>query len=514
MAQPHSGVACVLVVGFHHTEGNRVEWTWPQNGPDPSSLGVLSETYDTDILPFLAIPDGAHLTDSDYAFFRLPPRHSDGESEEEPAADGGAVAVASASEPQPLYGVACFRQVASKDLVVVSADVSRSSVQKAVCILSWEPNFSWLLGRAAPITEQYFSQLNFEERDILKDLYAAVAQSGAGIGREGACFESSMCPEGTVLELAKTLGRDLLTLVKVLMLERRVILVTYKGHMQTVDQTNPVLIGVSNNLFLNNSPVKSDCVVDLVTGEVRVIPEDLRQLVSLTSSDKRFMEVLLDRIAEEQAESNSETWCDYDDWIRAEFQRYFEHLLSSTSECQFIMKPEGSIYAELSDDGDASSPTLDKFNLAWVREWSSTRNFALWRSKIVGRTEKLAAIRPEGHPADSTPTTFDVLASKVEPYATKVGETLRSAGNKLSPAAQAAAVAAQEAAHEAREKAGELASKASSWLMQTAKAAPGTGRALMSNITGFFSRTPPQPEAPVAPAAPDAARTPGASTDQ
>jgi hypothetical protein len=49
-------VLCVLVVGFHHQKGSQVEYSYP---PPVSSL-PLSWKF----LPYAAIPDGAHRTDS------------------------------------------------------------------------------------------------------------------------------------------------------------------------------------------------------------------------------------------------------------------------------------------------------------------------------------------------------------------------------------------------------------------------------------------------------------------
>lgn len=54
----------LVVVGFHHIEGNQIEFVYPSTPALPSDAVTN--------LPFLALPDGVHLHDSDHMFFTLP----------------------------------------------------------------------------------------------------------------------------------------------------------------------------------------------------------------------------------------------------------------------------------------------------------------------------------------------------------------------------------------------------------------------------------------------------------
>jgi len=66
-------------------------------------------------LPFLALPDGAHLREEDYSYFHLLlPSIADG----------------------TIFGVSCNRQIQADQLINKGKDVTRSTVQKAIVVLA------------------------------------------------------------------------------------------------------------------------------------------------------------------------------------------------------------------------------------------------------------------------------------------------------------------------------------------------------------------------------------------
>lgn len=98
--------------------------TWTQIGPRIEfSRGKLLEEDEemVKILPFLALPDGAHLNLEDYSYFHLVPSNQ--------------------PNAQTVFGISCNRQISSSELRVKSEDVTRSTVQKAVVILASKPVF-------------------------------------------------------------------------------------------------------------------------------------------------------------------------------------------------------------------------------------------------------------------------------------------------------------------------------------------------------------------------------------
>ncbi|KAG6807636.1 hypothetical protein H0H93_001328, partial [Arthromyces matolae] len=101
----------VALVDFNHLIGPRIEY----------SRGQLYDDEEVSkILPFLALPDGAHLSSEDYSYFHLVP---------------------SGPKPSTIFGISCNQQIAASALLVKQPDVTRSTVQKAVVVLASKPVF-------------------------------------------------------------------------------------------------------------------------------------------------------------------------------------------------------------------------------------------------------------------------------------------------------------------------------------------------------------------------------------
>lgn len=101
-------------------------------------------------LPTLALPDGAHNFDEDSVFFNLP----------------------SLTEPtETVYGVSCYRQIATEKLKIKTADVTRSTVQKSVCVLSRSPIYGYIEVKLSLIADAFFEQGDFDSTEILVTAY-------------------------------------------------------------------------------------------------------------------------------------------------------------------------------------------------------------------------------------------------------------------------------------------------------------------------------------------------------
>ncbi|KAG8915190.1 late secretory pathway protein avl9, partial [Tulasnella sp. 408] len=92
----------IALVDFNHSVGPRVEMAHPPSLLDDKELCA--------ILPFLALPDGAHQSAEDYAYFHL-------------TLENGPVT--SGSHPDTVFGISCNKQIAASDLIEKDADVSR-----------------------------------------------------------------------------------------------------------------------------------------------------------------------------------------------------------------------------------------------------------------------------------------------------------------------------------------------------------------------------------------------------
>jgi Transport protein Avl9 len=100
------------------------------------------------ILPFLALPDGAHLNQEDYSYFHLVPSNQ--------------------TNPQTVFGISCNRQISSSQLLVKSDDVTRSTVQKAVVILASKPVFGPI--RYESVIQGYWVLTTFVEINLVLSL--------------------------------------------------------------------------------------------------------------------------------------------------------------------------------------------------------------------------------------------------------------------------------------------------------------------------------------------------------
>jgi len=178
-------IAAILVVDFHHVHGPVVEWSHPPllastsfessrgRGADGARI-VARTTEEVEAFPyldiwarrstaaplnfeqaqsliaFLALPDGTHHAKSDETstvFFVLP-------------MDGNL-----------FYGISCHRRVGSADLLHRDESVSRSAVQKAVCVLSRCPFFGLIQERLSPVTQAFFEQKDFRSTTLLSGFY-------------------------------------------------------------------------------------------------------------------------------------------------------------------------------------------------------------------------------------------------------------------------------------------------------------------------------------------------------
>ncbi|XP_023167958.1 late secretory pathway protein AVL9 homolog [Drosophila hydei] len=138
----------ILVVGFHHKLGCQVEFSHPPLIAGSSGRNECPSGWK--YLPTLALPDGSHNFMEDTVFFNLP-------SLFEPAAS--------------IYGVSCYRQIPVEKLKIRTADVTRSTVQKSVCILARLPIYGYIEVKLALIADAFFDQGDFSCTELLVKAY-------------------------------------------------------------------------------------------------------------------------------------------------------------------------------------------------------------------------------------------------------------------------------------------------------------------------------------------------------
>ncbi|KAJ0425905.1 transport protein Avl9-domain-containing protein [Aspergillus carlsbadensis] len=144
----------VMVIDFHHARGPEVELCIGPEGTDPAAEN------DWSLLPFMALSDGAHLSTEEFSYFTLRRKGTDTEP------------------PTSLFGIACSRQIDSKALIYKSPDVTRSTVQKAVVVVTDKPrSLGQLREKLSIVTSAWFAQLDFSDFDILKKFHEGLVIS-------------------------------------------------------------------------------------------------------------------------------------------------------------------------------------------------------------------------------------------------------------------------------------------------------------------------------------------------
>jgi hypothetical protein len=177
----------VALVDFNHLVGPRIEY---------SKGDIFDDEEVAKILPFLALPDGAHLSVEDYSYFHIVP---------------------SGPKPVTLFGISCNRQIASSALLVKDADVTRSTVQKAVVVIASQPLFGPIRDKLGVITQALFNQRDFSSVDILADFGASLELS-----LRTQLTASGLYMGTNLRELVHTFRQRTLLLVKSLMMQKKV----------------------------------------------------------------------------------------------------------------------------------------------------------------------------------------------------------------------------------------------------------------------------------------------------
>ncbi|VDL69133.1 unnamed protein product, partial [Nippostrongylus brasiliensis] len=118
---------------------------------------------------------------------------------------------------EAVFGISCYRQISAKDLVARTDDVTRSTVQKSVCVLSRAPLFGALKGKLELITRAYFEERDFTKVEVLSQMYTNLCEmfNGDQIDEHAANMDIS------VQDLFLRFRHRALVLFKLLLLERK-----------------------------------------------------------------------------------------------------------------------------------------------------------------------------------------------------------------------------------------------------------------------------------------------------
>ncbi|KAH9991246.1 transport protein Avl9-domain-containing protein [Russula vinacea] len=400
----------IALVDFNHQVGPRIEF----------SVGNIFEDEDEEInkvLPFLALPDGAHLAVEDYSYFHLVPN---------------------IPNPSTIFGISCNRQIATSTLLVKEMDMTRSTVQKAVVVLASKPVFG-------PIRDR-LGVKDFSNTHLLVEFYESLQGSLRSQLTESGLYM------GTSRELVHEFRHRTLVLVKALILQKKILfyghpverLCTYQyslislipGLLQTLQdcgspplasraptlcqptslrtsdrrsllaylglpldlfgkdaffqpylplqqleliksQTRSFLCGSTNAIVRQQKDI--ELLVDVESCSIEFRDPKIERAVALTSADRKWVDEIVKEVNDTwDTEDGMRMFKGSDDYLRIKFEEYISAALSSVKYGDFLAKGESSgVLITPGSGGDTNA--LDDFNPIWIAEFKRTNAFDVWQ---------------------------------------------------------------------------------------------------------------------------------------
>ncbi|KAK5112351.1 hypothetical protein LTR62_004314 [Meristemomyces frigidus] len=420
----------VCVVDFHHARGPEIEhWIGTPPNTDPT------EENDWHLIPYMALPDGAHQSDEEFSYFSLVYKGRAGED----------------VEPTTVFGISCMHQIAADSLAWKSKDVTRSAVQKAVVALTEQPErFGKLREKLSVVTRAWFGQRDFRDKEILERF------------QENLCREPVTADEDheqyfglSLRELVHVYKWQMLVLFKCLLLQPKMLffgshcehicqmqfslislipnlvrclqdcadpqmnhhaenmrkpdsvrtsdrssLLAYLGiplqifgkgsvfgpytPLQQLDiltdlDTKSYVVGSTNSLLIQQKDRYCDVLIDLDEKHIDVLSPALRIAVALSTADRRWIDFLTQQVNETWDETDpsrpkTHGYAGSEEFIRLQFEEYLLALLSAEKYHQFLQTRTETKPLLADIDGD---PSLD-FNAAFLDAWRQTENYRLW----------------------------------------------------------------------------------------------------------------------------------------
>lgn len=215
----------VMVIGFHHKKGSQVDYCYPPLPLPAAADGSPSDSSETDELPLpaawkslptLALPDGAHNFVSDTVFFHLPM-----------LGKGGGTKMSASQEQTELqvYCISCYKQVVASDSLKESdSSITRSTIMKAVVVMSRLPYYGLIAAKTESMTRVYFKQHDFKDKSCLIELHSNLNYVLSKSQREILSpTEASLLSLSPSRYLISLFGHRVIVLLKLLLLEKKVL---------------------------------------------------------------------------------------------------------------------------------------------------------------------------------------------------------------------------------------------------------------------------------------------------
>ena len=263
-----SAIFGVCLVDFHHKRGPEIEY-WHGLPKSTKQEGLWAN------LPFQALPDGSHSFEETFTYFTLLYDKVNNCSPEKGASDLPPEDVPNYST---LFAISCSRQIKTEDLITKDSDVTRSTVQKAIVVVSTEPIFGQIRDKLSIVTNAYFLQHDFTDKSILISLYDNLQNLYKKSSVENTLESENELYIGLCLrKVMHDFKKDVLVLLKAMILEKRIIF--YGSNVEYLCNLQFSLISLIPSLLLN----LQDCGSPLLFKDT----SDLKGVTSFKSSDRK-----------------------------------------------------------------------------------------------------------------------------------------------------------------------------------------------------------------------------------
>ncbi|CAB4255460.1 similar to Saccharomyces cerevisiae YLR114C AVL9 Conserved protein involved in exocytic transport from the Golgi [Maudiozyma barnettii] len=230
----------ICLVDFHHKRGPEIEY-W-HGLPD----GVKKDGLWTN-LPFQALPDGSHSFEETFTYFTL---LYDEDNHCSPINGATELSANDVNNYSTLFAISCSRQIKTDDLLTKDKDVTRSTVQKAIVVVFREPIFGQIRDKLSIVTNAYFLQHDFTDKQILVSLYDNLkvlykSSSTEDISNSANRLYIGLCLRKVVHDFKK----DVLILLKAMILEKKIIF--YGSNVEYLCNLQFSLISLIPSLLLD-----------------------------------------------------------------------------------------------------------------------------------------------------------------------------------------------------------------------------------------------------------------------
>lgn len=409
-------VLYIIVIGFHHVQGPVIEYIYPHID---QCATLLPEKWK--LLPFYAIPDGAHQHLESWSGFHLPS--------------------ISSSNPYTIFGMSCCRQIDIRVLSSIPKDTVRNSILKSIVLLTKDLIYlSFVKEQLSLLCKSWFDQGLFTDYTMIKNFYLEFNTNSMSISNRNTNLSF----------LIEKFETKALTIIKLFILEKRTIffseydsdilvvllysiasifpeMLSSLSYMETfsikskepinsfplpllnktvlfqpyfplneLSNTFPIteypyqsiILGTTNRMLQEHSQLDLDVVVNITSGSISIKNEKLISMLALTRWDKRFIKTVCyhHSLATSSYDELGKMHLEKESFLINAFRAYFVTLLRVYN--YYLHDSKSS----LSHRHEYSLPILmSDYGQEWFLEWCRTKAMNRWHmSKSDQIDEKLS----------------------------------------------------------------------------------------------------------------------------